>query len=454
MKIMHQNNVDTLTHLMSGSPNTEVITPSDSRYAQARLIYNRMHDHYPGLIIQTLDLDVLRTIMAYAFEHDIVLAIRGGGHHIGGFSTCHGGIMLDFSPFKAIHVDSEQNIASVSPGACLADVDRVLSKHGYIVPTGTVSETGIAGLTLGGGIGWLVGQYGLTCDQLCGADVLLADGQWVQAEDPMHHDLLWGLRGGGGNFGIVTTFRYRLNPLPKTTCGMGSVAWEHVLPVMDALLTYLTTSCPPSLTVAPVFIKENDGQPRLRIDFCCTGNNPEDVAPLIALSKFVTWDQVRAWDFAEWQKTFDQAFLPPMRGYWKASYQETLSLDMIQKMCASFEQSPQTHCTIMFEHLHGAFKMHDQKTSAFPLRHTNFGVLFSIRWEHEEDDHTHIHWIRESFRAIDPEDTSETYLNYTSSDDQRAVKTLLTSTLSKIERVKSYYDPHNRFKRNHNVLPN
>ena len=453
MNAITQKALDNLVALLSNRPETSLIQPASPDYEEARLIYNRMHDYYPGLIVRTLNIDDLRTVMTFAFQHDIVLAIRGGGHHIAGFGTCHNGIVIDFSPFKTIHVDTEKHIASVSPGVCLSDIDSVLSRFGYIVPTGTVSKTGLAGLTLGGGIGWLIGQYGLTCDQLCGADVLLADGRLVKAEDPEHAELLWGLRGGGGNFGIVTTFRYHLNPLPKTVCGMGLVAWEHAVQVMHDLIQYLSTSCPRSLTVAPVFIKDNDGHPKLRIDFCCANGCDEDIAQLLSLSTFITWSHVKEWVFSEWQKEFDEAFLPPMRGYWKASYLQTITYEMIESLCHSFDNSPIANCSILFEHLHGAFKAYDQATSAFPLRQSNFGILLSIRWENIADDQRNINWIKESFEAIDPKETSGTYLNYTSADDQRAITTLLSNSSARIARIKSHYDPLNHFKRNHNVKP-
>ena len=172
--------VNELVELLEKNSAVTLITPESSSYEDARLVYNRMHDCYPELIIRTMDLTAIRAVMQFAFSHQIVLAIRGGGHHIGGFGTCDKGIVLDFSPFKDIHIDSENHIATVDPGVTLGELDHALSAAGFIVPTGTVSQTGLAGLTLGGGIGWLIGKYALTCDQLCGADVLLADGRLAQ----------------------------------------------------------------------------------------------------------------------------------------------------------------------------------------------------------------------------------------------------------------------------------
>ena len=447
------NSLESLINLLSGKPGTDLILPDDPRYDEARLIYNRMHDCYPGLIVRTLDVDDIRLVIEFVFARGIVLAIRGGGHHIGGFGTCHEGVLIDFSPFKKMTIDRDKGVVSVEPGVCLGDIDAALAKEGYIIPTGTVSETGLAGLTLGGGIGWLIGLFGLTCDQLYGADVLLADGQLVQAEAPEHSDLLWALRGGGGNFGVVLNFRYRLNLLPKTICGMGFVSWENVLPVMGVLMDYLQNSCPPTMTVAPIFTKDKLGNPGLRVDFCCANGTEQDVENLTSLSDFIAWSEVREWEFSAWQKEFDQAFLPPMRGYWKASYVEIITPEIIRKIIYSFENSPILRSTIMIEQLHGAFKTYDQNTSAFPLRYSNFGIVFAARWENSTEDAVTIEWVRQSFNAIDPQGTSGTYLNYTGADDQRAVKTLLTNTRSRVAEVKAFYDANNSFKRNHNVLP-
>lgn len=431
----------------------DCITPKDNRYENARLVYNRMHDCYPRLIVRTLDVDVLRMVMDFSFKNQIVLAIRGGGHHIGGFGTCNNGILIDFSPFKKIDIDIKQNIVSIEPGVRLHDLDRALTRAGFVIPTGTVSDTGMAGLTLGGGIGWLTGKYGLACDQLCGADVLLADGQLIRAEDPEHQELLWALRGGGGNFGLVLKFRYTLNPLPKTICGMGVVPWEHVNAVMQELLLYLDNACPQSITVAPIFTRDSMSNPYLRIDFCCADASTDELEQLLSMSKWVEWGEVKEWSFVDWQCVSDKAFLPPLRGYWKASYIEKITPNIIKKLCDSFENAPTPRYAILIEHLHGAFKQYDQSTSAFPLRHCNFGILLAARWEHADDDLKNIDWVRQSFNAIDPDAMTASYLNYTDADDQRAVDTLILSTTSRIANVKALYDPDNCFKRNHNILP-
>ena len=217
--------------------NVTVVLPGDHAYEACRKLYNRMHDLYPAMIFQTMNVSALKEIISYGAQHDIELAIRGGGHHIAGFGSTQGGILIDFSPFTDIKIDAEKGLARILPGARLRDVDNALCPKGYVIPTGTVSDTGIAGLTLGGGIGWLVGSLGFTCENLIGADLLLANGMVVRAEDPEHAELLWALRGGGGNFGIVLEFRFRLSPLPTVYCGTFDVFDEA------EIYTQLTGTC-------------------------------------------------------------------------------------------------------------------------------------------------------------------------------------------------------------------
>jgi hypothetical protein len=431
----------------------DLIGPEDPRYGESRLVYNRMHDRFPGVIVRTLEPGALQSIIGFAANHKVKVAIRGGGHHIGGFSTCNGGIVIDFSPFRKVVVDPERKLASVQPGTRLSDFDLALSSHGLVVPTGTVSDTGLAGLTLGGGIGWLVGKYGLACDHLCGADVLLADGRIVQAEAPEHRDLLWALRGGGGNFGVVLEFRYRLNPLPQVICGSGLVKWPDVPAVLASLMEYLTRECPESMSVAPVLFRNAAGARYLRIDFCYSGELPGEVDQLTRLSSAVEWRDLRPWQFKDWQKSFDQAFLPPLRGYWKAGYLQEIAPAALARLVGSFDKAPSPACSILIEHLHGAFKRSGADSSAFPLRNANFGILFSARWNDAEADRVHVEWAREGFSAIDPGGQSQAYSNYASEEDGRAIRSLMSASNAKISQVKSHYDPGNVFRVNHNIAP-
>lgn len=431
----------------------DVITATDPRYENARLIFNRFHNMRPGALIRAGNPSVVGEVIRFAAEEDITLCVRGGGHHIAGFGTCEGGLVLDFSPYRSIEIH-QAGIVEVQPGARLADVDHALSKHQLVVPTGTVSETGIAGLALGGGIGWLVGKYGLTCDHLIGADVVLANGHLVKAEAPDHEDLLWALRGGGGNFGVVTRFRFQAQPLLPITAGTAEVAFTNgARQVLSDLVMFLSDGCPAELTVAPLLTHSPDGSPLLSIDFCIAGSDEAVLRVLKAAVGRARWSIHRGIEYTSWQKYYDR-FSQPMRAYWKAYYTEQLVENDLDLVFEAYSRAPNNHpyrrTTILVEHLHGAFADGTTETSAFPLRTARYGVLFSSRWVDPSDDPECISWVRGAFARLDPLGRTATYSNYTPHDDSRAVDCIHGLPLQRLISTKFKYDPFNQFRRNHN----
>lgn len=429
----------------------DLIVPSDPRYDNARLLYNRFHDLRPAALAQTSDANAIAEIVRFSADHGVALAIRGGGHHIAGYGSCEGGIVIDFSPYRKVSVDPATGCVAVDPGARLIDVDNELCPRGLVIPTGTISDTGIAGLTLGGGIGWLVGRYGLTCDQLIGADVILADGRQVKTEDPENIGLLWALRGGGGNFGVVTRFRYRANPLPPCTTGSGCVTLENAASALVRIVTFLETSCPRDLTTAATLTKRPDSKPMLSVDFCLTGSDERVLRDLSAAVGTARWSIHRNGDYRAWQRAFDSSFQPPMRGYWKARYGTSLTNADIEAIVNAFQCAPEIRASILIEHLHGAFTDTGIDTAAFPLRWARFGVLFSARWPDLEADTVALNWIHESFNRLDPAGLSAAYSNYAADGDPRALSSFQTSSTERLHLLKQVYDPRNLFRRNHNI---
>jgi len=430
----------------------EVITPRDAHYDEARKIYNRFHDLYPAALVRTLDQSCLRQVLGFATLQGVELAIRGGGHHIGGLGTSHQGIVIDFSPFKQVRVDTANGVVHVQPGATLKELDEALCPMGWVVPTGTVSQTGLGGLTLGGGIGWLVGAYGLTCDNLIGADVMLADGAVVRAGEGAHQDLLWALRGGGGNFGIVLSYTYRLSPLPNLCCGAYRVQWSRVPEVLNTLVAFMLQRCPRQLTIAPAFVRDASGEPYLSIDFCGFESCLDGLRELAGVAAGCAPENIRRWDFAAWQSSFDANFLPPMRGYWKAKYLTQLTTADITLLMMHYEQAPRAaRCTITLEHLHGAFREMSPNESAFGHRQMNFGVLISSRWPMPADDDANVRWVRRVASELDPKGQCGSYVNYSPLDKDDQVRSLYGDHHEKLKRLKSHYDPQNLFRRNHNL---
>jgi hypothetical protein len=436
----------------------DCISQSDPRYESQRLIFNRLHDLRPGALVRTASAELVGNIVRFAGDNGLSLAIRGGGHHIAGYGSCDGGLVIDFSPFRRVCINSATGTVEVEPGARLGDIDRELTPHRLVIPTGTVSETGIAGLTLGGGIGWLVGQYGLTCDQLIGADVVLADGQKVRAEAPEHRDLLWALRGGGGNFGVVTRFRYRPQPLPVIVAGTAIVEFnEAKRAALERIVTFLTERCPSKLTVAPSLTRSPAGVPRLSVDFCMAGADDGTLRAFQTAVGPARWMIYHNLDYTSWQRCFDHLSRPPMRGYWKARYTAHLTQTDIDILFEEFLNAPACRAplcrtTILLEHLHGAFTATGIESAAFPLRSARFGVLFSARWAHPSSDRSCISWVRSAFNRLDPFGTSATYSNYTPQDDSRAVNGFDGKPAPRLVMAKKYYDPSNLFNRNHNIL--
>jgi hypothetical protein len=438
----------------------EHFTIASPQYDNVRLVYNRMHDLRPALIVRTINHNHLRNLLAIVANTNIDIAIRGGGHHIAGFSSCNDGIVFDFSPFNSIEINEKFEI-TVEPGARLRDVDEFLSSHLRSLPTGTVSDTGIAGLTLGGGIGWQIGTLGLTCDNLISAEVLTANGEVIIATESKNSELLWALRGGGGNFGIVLKFTYRTFPLPKFTVGTAEVDSSHFRSTLQTLCAYLSNHCPQELTVAPVFLASPDSKEvRLLIDFCITETDRTSADTLRELQEVIGdahYTIQEDADFVDWQSITDHLFLPPKRGYWKCQYFNQLSLETIDLLISHIQSNPSNlKCSILLEHLHGEVFRKPELPGAFPMRDKTFGVLFSARWDDPVSDEAGSTWVRSGFYAL-PKDEKESYAysNYTFEEDGKhaAVYDSRSELATKLREIKTKYDPENIFHRNHNIEP-
>ncbi|MGX1174348.1 FAD-binding protein [Pseudomonas sp. R151218B TE3479] len=438
--------------LISKYEDITIIFPDDSAYEKTRQVYNRMHDLYPSMIIQTLNRAALKEIVSFVTANGIELAIRGGGHHIAGFGSTQGGILLDFSPFNDIVIDGIHKIARVQPGARLKDVDDALCQHGYVIPTGTVSDTGIAGLTLGGGIGWLLGKYGYTCENLVGADVLLATGALVRAEDPGHEDLLWALRGGGGNFGIVLEFRYKLSRLPSVYCGTLEFTGNDVEAALSDLFKYLDNHCPSNLVVAPILHRhKNSMECMLSIDFCLSDSI--DYSEIKNLEECLSQTIKHTYltnDFLTWQSWSDERFAQPMRGYWKSVCPEIMGENISHLLTDWQKKIPGPNCSVMIEHLNPSRREKSGVESALSIKTMNYGILFSARWTSSCDDAKYVSWVKSAASSITGAARALSYSNYTL-DEENTQFSVFSNSDNRLSFTKKKYDPLNVFRRNHNI---
>ncbi len=451
----------TLRRQLSG----ELCLPGEPGYEQSRTIWNAMIDRRPGAVIRAVGpADVVRAV-EFAREHGLRLSIRGGGHNIAGNAVCDGGLMLDLSPMKAVHIDPASRTARVEPGVILSEFDKEAQASGLATPLGINSTTGVAGLTLGGGFGWISRKYGLTVDNLLSADVVLANGVLVRASAKENQDLFWALRGGGGNFGVVTSFEFRLHPVgPEVLAGLIVHPFSNAKQILrkyrrvamsapDDLTCWLVMRKAPPLPFLP---PEVHGQEVLVLAVCYVGD-PEKgqsaIAPLRALGEPIA-DVVGPTPFAGWQQAFDPLLTAGRRNYWKSHDFLDLGDGAIDVLTAYAGQLPSPECEIFIAQLGGAVNRVPATSTAYPHRDVNFVVNVHTRWGDAAQDQTCIGWAREFFIRMAPYATGGVYVNFMPEDEgQRVSLGAYGPNYERLSRLKARYDPANLFRQNQNIQP-
>ncbi|WP_170837637.1 FAD-binding oxidoreductase [Actinopolyspora xinjiangensis] len=404
-----------------------------------------MHDIRPAALVRSLDPSVLHSATKTATSLGVPIAVRSGGHHIGGFSTVEDGLVLDFSPFRNVVFDPESGLVQVRPGARLGDLDTVLAAHGRCVPTGTVSDTGITGLTLGGGIGWLVAGYGLTCDHLHSAEVLLADGRVVEVSRQAHADLFTALRGGGvGAFGVVLKLCFHTVPLPRIKAGSVRYPLSDATRVLGALQKLLAEDTPETVTLAPV-LDFRGSTPGLSVDVCCHSDDERDLDRIRTMLGG-DWSDVYDRHYPQWQSILDRSFQPPMRGYWKSVHFDRLDIDP-ELLAEAIRGAPDNRCSILVEYYNVETLRAHAEGSAFPLRDSRMGVLFSARWPDPAHDDVHMHWARKWSMRIGG--GAGAYSNYSQDTEHQVRSSFAPETLASFRALEAAYDPDRLFAKGH-----
>lgn len=439
--------------LSASAHDVEIITAKDEPFENARLVYNRMHDKHPAIILRSLNPTIIGEAINIAKKYNIPFAIRSGGHHVAGFSTCEGGILLDFSTHNAVSYDQTSEILSVQPGARLRDLDAALSSINRMLPLGTVSDTGISGLALSGGIGWLEGVYGLTCDHIVGGELITADGRVVEISSD--EELLWAIRGGGGNFGIVTRFDFITRPKLCVTFGSARFPSRVGAAAIISLANYVEQNGLTCVTLAPT-ISAKQKEADVSVDFCIAtidaGDGRNVLRGLMRVFEGGYWDTISDGCYKSWQSQFDDFFFPPMRGYWKSIYSKDLRVSQVQALIEHCSWQPKVSRTILIEHLHGAFQV-GESTSSFPLRAAKFGIMISSRWKEEALDKSEIGWARK-LAAMHHDSCPNpvgAYSNYSMQDECNLMDDCSPSRADRLRKVKERYDAKNFFLRNHNI---
>jgi FAD/FMN-containing dehydrogenase len=439
--------------------------PGEPGYEQARTIWNAMIDRHPAAIVRAAGTaDVMRAVN-FAREHDILLAVRGGGHNIAGNAVCERGLMLDLSPMRSVRVDPSSQTARVEPGAILADLDKEAQAFGLATPLGINSTTGVAGLALGGGFGWLSRKHGLTVDNLVSADVVLAKGALVHASAQENEDLFWAIRGGGGNFGVVTSFEFRLHPVgPEVLAGLIVHPFSNARQLLQGY-RQVVRSAPDDLSCwvvlrkappLPFLPKEVHGKEVLVFAACYVGD-PEKgegaLAPLRALGQPIA-DAVGPTPFVSWQQAFDPLLTPGRRNYWKSHGFTDLGDAAIDLLGEYVGKLPTPECELFIAHLGGAVNRVPAAATAYPHRDVNYMLNVHTRWGEPSQDRACMGWARELFDRLAPHATGGVYVNFMPDDEaQRVSRGAYGPNYERLARLKAEYDPENLFRLNQNIGP-
>jgi len=442
----------------------DAIAAGDAGYDEARTIWNAMIDRKPGLVVRCRSAADVARAVGFAAEHGLLTAIKGGGHNIGGNAVCDGGLMLDLSAMKDVTVDAASRTASVEPGALLADVDAATQAHGLALPTGINSTTGIAGLTLGGGYGWLSRKFGLTIDSLEAVEIVTPDGQSRRASASENPDLFWAIRGGGGNFGVVTRFHFKLHPVgPEVLSGLVVHPFEAA-PELLREYRRLAAEMPDELTVwvvmrkappLPFLPEEWHGREVLVFAACYAGDMAEGekaLAPLRALGTPIA-DVISPHPFAGWQQAFDPLLTPGARNYWKSHNFDAIDDGLIDLLAEGVGRLPTGECEVFIAQLGGATKRVAADTTAFAQRGANFLMNVHTRWQDPAEDTHCIAWARELFDRTARFATGGVYVNFMPEDDAGRVKSAFGPSYDRLAKIKGKTDPKNLLRMNMNIRP-
>ncbi len=450
-QVVLDKNLNELRRALAG----RIVVPADDEYDKLRHGFNALVNRRPAVIARCINASDVAVALDFARAHALEVAVRGGGHNPAGHCVCEGGLVIDLSLMRAVEVDGEARIARAGGGATWLDFDSATQAFGLVAPGGVVGSTGVVGLSLGGGIGHLTAQYGLSCDNFFAAEVVTPDGAVIRASSDANADLLWGLRGGGGNFGVVTRLEFRLHPLERVVGGFLLCRGEGV---REALRRFrdIAARSPRDLSCQVALSVDESLVPTLEIAPCYTGTDvdPETLRVLRSVLGPVN-DSVRAHTFLDQQRLIDSAY-GTNRHYWKGHFVRELPDELLDELLGRIVALGRSPGQIMIESLHGAPKDADIPPGAVEFRHAAFNVSVLSVWQSPTLDAEQINWARETAAAVEPWSFSGGgYVNYMQADEpvERVRAAFGPEAFERLQRLKRRYDPHNILHHNQNIPP-
>ena len=441
-----------------------VLIPDDPGYEEARQIWNAMIDRRPAMIVQCANADDVSAAIAFARRNKLEISIRGAGHNIAGNALCNDGLTIDFSNMKNVRVDAGKRRAYVEPGATLANLDEATQAHGFATPVGINSTTGIAGLTLGGGFGWLTRKHGMTIDNLVSVDMVTADGRKIRASETDNPDLFWAIRGGGGNFGVVTQFEFQLFPVgPEIFAGLIVFPFSQAKQILNKYRQFVN-SAPEELNVWVVlrkapplpFLPENvHGKEVVVLPIFYSGAVAQAeklIAPLRAFGQ-AHGEHLGAQPYVAWQKAFDPLLTPGARNYWKSHNFTELADGAVDSIIEFAGKLPSPQCEIFIGLIAGAPNRIASDAMAYAHRDAKFVLNVHGRWDEAKDDPKCMAWARDFFKASAPYASAGAYVNFMTAEEGDRVAAAYGANYDRLVQIKKHYDPDNIFHLNQNIKP-
>jgi FAD/FMN-containing dehydrogenase len=440
------------TLTLKGIVKGNVLVPDAPGYEEAREVWNAMIDRRPAMIVQCADADDVPPAIALARQNKLEISIRGAGHNIAGNSICDNGVTIDFSKMKSVRVDAVKQRAYVEPGATLANFDEAVQAHGLATPVGINSTTGIAGLTLGGGFGWLTRKYGMTIDNLVSVDMVTADGKKLRASETDNADLFWALRGGGGNFGVVTQFEFQLFPVgPEIVAGLIVFPFSQARQILNKYRQFVS-SAPEELNVWAVlrkapplpFLPENVHGKEvviMPVFYCGAAAEAEKlIAPLRAFGNALG-EHIGPQPYVQWQKAFDPLLTPGARNYWKSHNFTEMADGALNSIIEYAGKLPSPQCEIFIGLIAGAPNRVAPNAMAYGHRDAKFVLNVHGRWDEAKDDQKCIGWAREFFNASKPYASAGAYVNFMTEEEGDRIAAAYGANYNRLVEIKRCYDP-------------
>lgn len=446
---------DAMVAAFSSNLRGEVLRPDHIGYEGARKVWNGMIDKRPALIVRCAGVADVLDAVKFARDHNLLVSVRGGGHNIAGKAVCNGGLMIDLSRMRTVQVDPVKRTARVEGGATLGDLDHETQAFGLATTAGVVTHTGVAGLTLGGGIGRIGRKYGLACDNLLSVDLITADGQFLRASDTENADLFWGIRGGGGNFGVVTSFEFRLHPVGPVV--LGGVVIHPLERAREALKFYYeySSTAPDELAADAVLLTSPEGDRVLAISVCYIGSFEEGERVLQPLRRFgpPLADHIGPLAYTVLQAAGDAFFPTGFFHYWKTHFMTEISDGAIEATVSHFATVPSPRSVVVFQQYGGAVSRVGQTATAFNHRAAQYDFIPTSIWTDPAESERQMIWVRTLWDTMKPFSTGGEYVNNLGEEGEDRVRAAYGDNYERLVALKNKYDPTNFFRLNANIKP-